>query len=127
MASSSDAPAVARSKYHDRSYAVLDAARADARKKRKYDSEATRNHITLECIKRTQLEPYPEQLDLAECMLLGVDAIAIAGTGWGKTLPFVLPLFVPEAKDKMIVILSPLNALEEDQVSIHTRREHSQH
>ncbi|OJT15549.1 ATP-dependent DNA helicase Q-like 3 [Trametes pubescens] len=115
MASTPDAPAVARSKYHDRSHTLLDAARADARKKRKYDSGVTRNNITLECIKRTQLEPYPEQLDLAECMLLGVDAVSIAGTGWGKTLPFVLPLFVPETKDRMIIIISPLNALEEDQ------------
>ena len=69
-----------------------------------------------ECRRRTEMTPYPEQLDLAECMLLGLDATCIAGTGWGKTLPFVLPLFAPAAKGKVVVIVSPLNSLEIDQV-----------
>ncbi|KAH9902528.1 P-loop containing nucleoside triphosphate hydrolase protein [Cubamyces lactineus] len=47
-----------------------------------------------ECRKRVGLSLRSEQLDLAECMLLGLDAASIAGTGWGKTLPFVLPLCV---------------------------------
>ncbi|KAF9537693.1 P-loop containing nucleoside triphosphate hydrolase protein, partial [Agrocybe pediades] len=54
-------------------------------------------------------------LDIAEALLLGLDCSVIAGTGSGKTLPFVLPLLV-ETK-KVTIIISPLNALEEDQVS----------
>ena len=72
--------------------------------------------MTEECKRRTQLTPYAAQLDLAECMLLGLDATCIAGTGWGKTLPFVLPLFTPTAKSSVIIIVSPLNTLEADQV-----------
>lgn len=109
-----------RSKAHSlarsRSVRLLEEARADAHEKRKYDSSATRAKITAECKARTGLSPYAEQLDLAECMLLGVDAVTIAGTGWGKTLPFVLALFVPETKGKIVVVISPLNALEADQV-----------
>ena len=98
-----------------RSYTLLDEARS-ARKK--YNSSATCHTISEECRKRTGLMPYPEQLDLAECMLLSLDATSIAGTGWGKTLPFVLPLFAPQSKNKIVVIILPLNVLEVDQVSI---------
>lgn len=92
--------------------------RAAAKKKNKYDSQATRQIMIEECKKRTGLTPYPEQLDLAECMLLGLDSTSIAGTGWGKTLPFALPLFVPQSRGKIIIIVSPLNSLEADQVSM---------
>ena len=57
---------------------------------------------------------YPWQVDVAEALLLGVDCTVIAGTGAGKTMPFVMPLFVET--EKIMVIISPLNALEEDQV-----------
>ena len=101
---------------HVRSYALLKAAREKAQKKSGYNSAATRRKLTEECIRRTGLTPYSQQLDLAECMLLGLDVTSIAGTGWGKTLPFALPLFV--SPKKIVIIVSPLNALEEDQVSI---------
>ncbi|KAI9065033.1 hypothetical protein FKP32DRAFT_1549973, partial [Trametes sanguinea] len=99
-------------KIHERSKAILEAAREKARKARKYDFAATRETMSLECLKRTNLTPYPDQLDIAECMLLGLDATCIAGTGWGKTLPFALPLFVPESRNKIMIVVSPLNSLE---------------
>ena len=99
-----------------RSYNLLQAARIKAKDKRRYDSARSRQVMVEECQKRVGLSPRSEQLDLAECMLLGLDAASIAGTGWGKTLPFVLPLFVPESKGRIIIIVSPLNALEADQV-----------
>ena len=42
----------------------------------------------------------------------------IAGTGAGKTMPFVLPLFVHNPRDKLVLIISSLNALEMDQVRL---------
>ncbi|KAJ3744571.1 P-loop containing nucleoside triphosphate hydrolase protein [Lentinula raphanica] len=50
---------------------------------------------------------------LAEALLLGLDCSVIAGTGAGKTMPFVMPLLIEPTK--RVIIISPLNALEEDQ------------
>ena len=58
-------------------------------------------------------------MDIAEGLLLGVDCELIAPTGAGKTIPFALPIFY--APKKTIVIISPLNALEKDQVRSHSR------
>ena len=44
--------------------------------------------------------------------------IKVLSTGAGKTTPFILPLLV-ETK-KIVVIISPLNALEEDQVNFNS-------
>ena len=114
MADTSETQAERHQKVREHSYALLEAARTEAGEKKHYDSRAIRHTMTEECRKRTGLLPYPEQLDLAECMLLGLDATCIAGTGWGKTLPFVLPLFVYPRK--IVIIVSPLNSLEVDQV-----------
>ena len=60
------------------------------------------------------LEPYDWQIDVAKALLLGLDSIIIAGTGSGKTIPFMLPVLIhPE---KMIITLSPLKVLQRDQV-----------
>ena len=56
------------------------------------------------------------QLNVAECVLLGIDCEVIAPTGAGKTLPFVLPLLV--RPDTMVIIISPLDALELDQICV---------
>ena len=60
--------------------------------------------------------PYDWQLDAAEALFLGLDCIVVARTGAGKTIPFVLPLFVQHSRNKLVLIISPLNALETDQV-----------
>ncbi|KAJ7229702.1 P-loop containing nucleoside triphosphate hydrolase protein [Mycena rebaudengoi] len=52
------------------------------------------------------------QIDIGEALHLGVDCSLIAGTGAGKAMPFVMPLFLDS--EKIIVIISPLNALEVD-------------
>ncbi|KAF8350322.1 P-loop containing nucleoside triphosphate hydrolase protein [Amanita rubescens] len=79
-----------------------------------YSSELTRGTITREFEQRMNgLKPYYWRLDVAEALILGLDCIVIAGTGAGKSMPFVMPLFA--FPDKMVIILSPLNALEEDQ------------
>jgi bloom syndrome protein len=61
-------------------------------------------------------EPYPWQLDATEAILLGLDSIVIAGTGSGKTMPFMMPLTLDPKKK--IIIISPLKVLQEDQVRI---------
>jgi ATP-dependent helicase YprA (DUF1998 family) len=60
--------------------------------------------------------PYDWQLDAAEALILGLDCVVVAGTGAGKTIPFVLPLFAQGSQDKLVIIISPLNALKTDQV-----------
>ena len=62
-------------------------------------------------------QPYNWQINVCKVLLLGLDCILIAATGAGKTLPFVMPLFINKTCHKMVIIISPLNELEYDQVS----------
>ena len=48
---------------------------------------------------------------------MGLNCIAIVGTGFGKTMPFIMPLLVDCTNKKMVIVISSLNDLEEDQVS----------
>ncbi|KAF8888593.1 P-loop containing nucleoside triphosphate hydrolase protein [Infundibulicybe gibba] len=97
-----------------RSTQVLEDARENAYLHRKYNSAATRDMLVSEFGMRTNgMSPYSWQVDVAEALLLGLDCTVIAGTGAGKSMPFVMPLFVE--KKKIIIIISPLNSLEEDQ------------
>jgi superfamily II DNA helicase RecQ len=103
---------------------LLEKARCAAIEDRSYSSIWTRDDITrmflelqTSAIKHT---PYEWQLDVSEAILLGLDCCIVAGTGAGKTLPFVLPLLAQSAQRqrKRCIIISPLNALEHDQVKL---------
>ena len=97
---------------------ILIHARESANETRLYDHAATRRSI--EDKFRAAFDgkpPYAWQTDVTEALLLGLDCIVVAGTGSGKTMPFGMPLLLEEAKDKMIVVISPLNELEAEQVS----------
>ncbi|KAF8153870.1 P-loop containing nucleoside triphosphate hydrolase protein [Crassisporium funariophilum] len=95
---------------------LLQSARQHALKKDGFLFEATRNKMREELKNRNGgMVAYDWQLDVAEALLLGLDCSVIAGTGAGKTIPFVLPLLVET--NKVVIIISPLNALEEDQAS----------
>ncbi|KAH9857945.1 P-loop containing nucleoside triphosphate hydrolase protein [Lenzites betulinus] len=59
--------------------------------------------------------PYKWQLDVAEAFLLGLDCIVIAGTGSGKTIPYLLPLLLPQNAHKTLPVISPLKSLQRDQ------------
>jgi ATP-dependent helicase YprA (DUF1998 family) len=95
-----------------RSAGNLQRARQEAFKTRGYHSAATRAKLHAEFSKRNDgMVAYDWQVDVSEALLLGLDCSVIAGTGAGKTMP----LFVES--NKIIIIISPLNALEEDQAS----------
>lgn len=96
---------------------TLQTARNTALKDRKYQSSTTRATLLSEFSARNDgMSAYPWQIDVAEALLLGLDCTVVAGTGAGKTMPFVMPLFVES--EKTVIIISPLNALEEDQVLV---------
>ena len=80
-----------------------------------YSSETTRKDLVTAAFKKAfhGLEPYDWQLDVTEALLLGLDCVVIAGTGSGKTMPFAMPLLVDKTKIKMVIVISPLNDLEE--------------
>lgn len=94
---------------------LLQAAREKAKKDPKYDSQLARLKIVNEFEKQTHgKRPYDWQLDVAEALLLGLDCVVTAGTGAGKTMPFIMPLLIHPKKH--VIVISPLDALENDQV-----------
>jgi ATP-dependent helicase YprA (DUF1998 family) len=100
------------------SSAVLEAARTMATQSRGYSSENTHAEITLNFKNAFNgLAPYDWQIDICEALLLGLDCLSIAGTGSRKTMPFAMPLLVDKTQHKMVIVISPLNMLEHDQVS----------
>ena len=93
-------------------------AREAALKDWNYNSEETRQMMSQKLMDIfNRRSPYDWQLNAAELLILGLDCVVVAGTGTGKTIPFMLPLFVHDSRDKLVLIISPLNALEMDQVS----------
>jgi ATP-dependent helicase YprA (DUF1998 family) len=102
-----------------RSTRVLQDARDAAASSSEYSSARTREDL-VNSFKETfsGLEPYSWQLDVAEALILGLDCIAIAGTRSGKTMPFAMPLLVDRTQKKMVIVISPLNDLEDDQVCL---------
>jgi bloom syndrome protein len=103
-----------------RSQMLLQNARVTAAKKKNYDSGDTRRKLQSLFSERfgSGAEPYQWQLDVTEATLLGLDSVVIAGTGSGKTIPFMLPLLLNP--DKMALVLSPLKVLQRDQVKALT-------
>ena len=98
----------------EHSFNVLSDARA---KRAGYNSQATRHafsdSVTALCPK---IKPYDWQIDVAEALALGLDTTVVAGTGSGKTLPWAMPLLLEENRDKICLVISPLNELEADHV-----------
>ncbi|KAF5314200.1 hypothetical protein D9758_018840 [Tetrapyrgos nigripes] len=113
-----DPRVMAHERETERSYKNLSIARLDAARTRPggYNSQAYRTLLHEEFKKRLPgMEPYEWQLDVSEALFLGLDCTVIAGTGSGKTMPFVMLLFAAKDKD-MVIIISPLNALEAQDV-----------
>jgi superfamily II DNA/RNA helicase len=51
-----------------------------------------------------------------EAILLGINSLVIAGTGTGKTMPFMMPLMLDSKKKALII--SPLKILQANQVCL---------
>jgi ATP-dependent helicase YprA (DUF1998 family) len=66
-------------------------------------------------IRITGMTPRDFQVDTAVALHKRRDVVLVAGTGFGKTLAFVMPCFL--WKRNVAVILAPLNALQEEQAS----------
>ncbi|KAJ7765434.1 hypothetical protein DFH07DRAFT_680736, partial [Mycena maculata] len=49
-------------------------------------------------------DTYEWQINVVEALILGLDAVVIAGTGAGKTVPFMLPVLLH--CDKFMFIIS---------------------
>lgn len=98
---------------------VLDNARENAFIMDNYSSQATRQAIMKRCeeaFNRNKL--YDWQVNVTEALLLGLDCVVIAGTGTGKTMPFGMPLLMDDSGSKIVIIISPLNDLEVEQVNL---------
>ncbi|KAF8600638.1 P-loop containing nucleoside triphosphate hydrolase protein [Ceratobasidium sp. AG-I] len=78
-----------------------------------YGSEAYcasyRHSLTLATQRATGITPHPWQLDCALASHLGRDVFVLAGTGFGKTLAFMMSCFLDSTLT--VWLISPLNAL----------------
>ncbi|KAJ6601732.1 P-loop containing nucleoside triphosphate hydrolase protein [Mycena vulgaris] len=92
---------------------ILQEARDAAKKAFGYDSAKTRADMAAGFLPRFGRLPYPWQLDVGEAFILKLDGVVIAGTGAGKTIPFMLPLLINPTK--YVLIISPLKVLQHDQ------------
>ena len=63
---------------------------------------------------RTGLIPKPAQLRCALALISGEDFTCVAATGFGKTLVYQIAVMM--IKEKFGVVVTPINALGEDQV-----------
>ncbi|KAF8546012.1 hypothetical protein OG21DRAFT_1374436, partial [Imleria badia] len=69
----------------------------------KYDSKSTRQKLCEEFEKQTGgKQPYDWQVNGAEALLTGLDCVVIAGTGAGKTMPFMMPLLIHMKKHVIV-------------------------
>src|SRR5438128_1077555 len=98
---------------HAKGVKRLTVARMEAAQKHQYDSQKTRKKLS-DLVQQHfhGRKPYEWQLDTAEALLLGLDSMVIAGTGAGKTLPFVMALLYTKAS--CIIIISILISLKRD-------------
>ncbi|TEB27983.1 P-loop containing nucleoside triphosphate hydrolase protein, partial [Coprinellus micaceus] len=81
-----------------------------------YDSKKDWYFVGREFEKRFGKPAQPWQLDVAEAAgFLGLNTVVIAGTGAGKSTPFVLPAL--KNRDVKVLLISPLKALQDDQAA----------
>ncbi|KAK7027151.1 hypothetical protein R3P38DRAFT_2459909, partial [Favolaschia claudopus] len=94
---------------------LLQEAREKTRKQRDYDSEKTRQKLASLFEEQTGKQAHKWQIDVSEALILGLDSVVIAGTGAGKTMPFMMPVMLH--REKFVLVISPLKVLQEDQAS----------
>ena len=101
-------PTFSRTPEHVRSYKNLEIAieKASGSETQPYNSPATRARIRRVFEERFGSSAHEWQVDVTEAILLGLDSFVIAGTGAGKTMPFMMPLLL-DPKSKCIIICCP--------------------
>ncbi|GLB46004.1 putative P-loop containing nucleoside triphosphate hydrolase protein [Lyophyllum shimeji] len=104
---------MSHARQRSKSYDILEKARLEAAKTKSYASDQTRLELETLFRQRFGRDPYEWQVDVTEAILLGLDCVVIAGTGAGKTMPFMMPLLLDD--NKCIMVISPLKVLQEDQ------------
>ena len=67
-------------------------------------------------------QPRAFQVEAIRAQLLRKDVVVHAGTGMGKTLIAAGPHYHPAAAGKLTIMVSPLLALQTEQVSYHSAR-----
>ncbi|OAX32591.1 hypothetical protein K503DRAFT_595991 [Rhizopogon vinicolor AM-OR11-026] len=77
-------------------------------------SDTLQQALQQQCRERCHYEAREWQLDAAEAFLSSLDCTILAGTGFEKSLPFTMPLFVKT--DDVLIVLAPPNSLEGDQM-----------
>jgi superfamily II DNA or RNA helicase len=99
-------------------YAQLELARHKATNINNYSSAETQNCIISGIWTRSGgITLYDWQVDVSEAVYLGLDVALMAGTGAGKTWTFLGILLAEETGKSKVVVVSPLNELQKDQVS----------
>ncbi|KAG9074186.1 hypothetical protein FRC06_010872, partial [Ceratobasidium sp. 370] len=78
-----------------------------------------RNHIVVECYKRTRYVPRKFQLYFAIAVDLSQDVLCVAGTGSGKSLAFISIYFF--RPDVITWIVSPLNVIEDQMAADYAK------
>ncbi|KAJ7579545.1 P-loop containing nucleoside triphosphate hydrolase protein [Mycena floridula] len=96
------------------SYASLQEARQNAAKKKKYNSAETRLELQALFTAKFGKPAHQWQIDVVEAIFLGLDCILAAGTGMGKTIPFMM-ILLPDQKRRIAAVVSPLKVLQQDQ------------
>jgi len=101
-------------KLKERSYAYLGKARGKFFPSRKKDPVKEREKLQARFTGVFGSPAHDWQLDVAEAMEVGVHTVLLAGTGLGKTIPFILTAMLdPKAR---VLVISPLNSLQIEQV-----------
>ncbi|TDL30202.1 P-loop containing nucleoside triphosphate hydrolase protein [Rickenella mellea] len=100
---------------HQKSYKLLNIARdRRAKEDKDYSAAHSRCKMQEEFTRRFHKPAYEWQLDVGEALCLGLDSLVLAGTGEGKSFPWLFPLLNDPSGEKKILVISPLNALEDD-------------
>ncbi|KAF8997525.1 P-loop containing nucleoside triphosphate hydrolase protein [Cyathus striatus] len=97
---------------HARSQQILQEARNAMGS---HNSENWRQAMHDKFISKFGKAPYTWQMDVAEALTLKIDCLCIAGTGAGKTMPFMMPLMMNSSSKALII--SPLKVLQEEQAA----------
>lgn len=80
------------------------------------EDELLKQQIKEKTVEKFGIVPYDWQVTIALAAATGNNAVLIAGTGSGKTFPIAMSSLVLD--EGFVLVLSPLNALQQTQVHV---------